>query len=120
MGRGSSSSVKIRFPKYSREELISLLRDVVSNLADEMPLKLVTLFGSWAKGRATASSDIDLLIVYKGPKRRDAFNIVSKTLGIRGVEPHVFTVEEFAAFIKQSPRTRREWVEEAVVLFPEY
>lgn len=83
-----------------------------------MPLKLVTLFGSCAKGRATASSDIDLLVVYKGRGLRDAFNIVSKTLGIRGVEPHVFTVEEFAAFIKQSPRTRKEWVEEAIVLYP--
>lgn len=100
--------------------MVSLLRGGADSLAGEMPLELVTLFGSWAKGWASASSDIDLLIVYKGPKRRNAFKIVSKTLGIRGVEPHVFAEAEFTAFTKQNLRTRREWVEEAVVLFPEY
>lgn len=39
------------------------------------------------------ASDVDLLVVYDGPPREDAFATVKKTLPIRGLEPHVYTCE---------------------------
>jgi predicted nucleotidyltransferase len=54
----------------------------------------VVLFGSWAKGRATAFSDIDLLVVYSGPPRYDAYKIIRRSLHLRGLEPHVYTEDE--------------------------
>lgn len=58
-----------------------------------------------------------MLIVYREPRNPDAFNIVSKTLGIAGSEAHIFTEEEFEAFAERSPRTRREWVEDAIIIY---
>ena len=38
---------------------------------------------------------IDILVVYKGPKRDDAFKIIKKTIGLSGLKPHVYTDEEY-------------------------
>jgi hypothetical protein len=34
---------------------------------------------------------VDLLVVYDGEKREDAYALVKKTLDILGLEPHVYT-----------------------------
>ena len=113
----SSSSVRVRYPRHSREELIRLLREGCERLRGELPLRLVTLFGSWAKGRATAASDVDVLLVYRGPRRGDAYDLALKVFRVRGLELHVMSEEEFERLIGESPRTRREWVEEAIIIY---
>lgn len=40
-----------------------LLREVVERIADALAPEQVILFGSYAEGRATADSDLDLLVV---------------------------------------------------------
>ncbi len=90
----SSSSVRLFYPRYRRSELLATLRARVRHLADILPLKRGVLFGSWAEGRATAFSDIDLLVVYEGPPREDAYRLVRKTLNLRGLEAHVYAQEE--------------------------
>jgi predicted nucleotidyltransferase len=49
-----------------------------------------------APGRATVASDVDLLVVCEGPPPTDAFATVKKAIPVRGLEPHVYTVEEAA------------------------
>jgi predicted nucleotidyltransferase len=73
---------------------VSLLRKRLPLLAERLPLVRVVLFGSWAHGRQTVASDVDLLVVYRGPRRDDAFREIKLTLGIPGLEPHVYTEEE--------------------------
>jgi len=53
------------------------------------------LFGSYAKGRQTVASDIDLLVVYTGRPRADAYALVKRALNIRRLEPHVYAEEEY-------------------------
>lgn len=60
-----------------------------------LPVTLVLLFGSYARGNYTVASDIDLLVVYSGQAREDAFAIVKTTLGLQGLEPHVYSEEEY-------------------------
>jgi len=55
------------------------------------------LFGSYAKGRQTVASDIDLLVVYTGRPRADAYALVKRVLDIRRLEPHVYAEEEYEA-----------------------
>jgi hypothetical protein len=55
------------------------------------------LFGSYAAGRATVASDVDLLVVYDGPPREDAFATIKKTIPVRGLEPHAYTTKEAGA-----------------------
>ncbi len=90
-----SRSVKVFYPPFSRGELITLLRQRVSILQGKLPLKRVVLFGSYAQGKQTVASDIDLLIVYAGKPREDAYALVKRTLGVRRLEPHVYAEEEY-------------------------
>ncbi|MGH7321250.1 MAG: nucleotidyltransferase domain-containing protein [Candidatus Rokuibacteriota bacterium] len=62
-----------------------------------LPLRRAVLFGSWAKGRQTVASDVDLLVVYRGVPRSDADALVKRTLGIRGLEAHCYTDAEYLA-----------------------
>lgn len=75
----------------------------------------VVLFGSWASGRHTAASDVDLLVVYGGEAREDAFRIVKTTLAVPGLEPHVYALREAEAARDRLDRMTSG----GVVLFPE-
>ncbi len=75
----------------------------------------VVLFGSWAAGRHTAASDVDLLVVYMGHPREDAFGIVKTTLGIPGLEPHVYAEGEAEGMRDRLDRMTAG----GVVLFPD-
>jgi hypothetical protein len=94
MPNRSSSTVRVSYPAYSRAELIDLLRKRMAGLAVQLPLERAVLFGSWACERATAYSDIDLLVVYTGPAREDAYALGWRGLRLRGVEPHVYSAAE--------------------------
>ena len=110
----SYGSVRIFWPPYSRAELIELLRGRMPALNTALPLRRVTLFGSWAKGRATAFSDVDLLVVYSAPARDDAYGAVLRCVDVRGLEPHVY-VETDA---EKMQRTLERMTRGGVELFP--
>jgi predicted nucleotidyltransferase len=97
MPNASSGSVKVFYPPHSQAQLVALLRERLPELATALPLKRVVLFGSWAKDRATAFSDVDLLVVYASPPREDAYKTVWRCLRLRGLEPHVYSEEEAVA-----------------------
>ena len=59
-------------------------------------LRRVVLLGSYARGRQTVASDGDLLVVYSGAVRDDAYALVCRTLGISRLEPHVYAEVEYA------------------------
>lgn len=90
----SSSTVRVFSPPFDREQLVALLRERLPGLSTLLPVQRAVLFGSWAANRATAFSDIDLLIVYDDPIRDDAYKVVWKHLALRGLEPHVYAKSE--------------------------
>lgn len=95
MRKESSSSVQIFYPKFDKKELIQKLKKKKEEPAKELPLSLVVLFGSYAQGNYTVASDVDLLIIYRGKERKDAFATVRKTLDIPLLEPHVHSEDEY-------------------------
>jgi len=95
MRKESSSSVQIFYPKFDKEELIQKLKKKIEELASELPLFLVVLFGSYAEGKYTVASDVDILIIYRGKERKDAFATVKKILDIPLLEPHVHSEDEY-------------------------
>ncbi len=95
MPRTSSTSVKVFSPPFDRETLVRILRERMPGLCARLPVTRVVLFGSYAQGRHTIGSDIDLLIVYAGPARDDAYALVRRTLGLPRLEPHLYTEEEY-------------------------
>jgi predicted nucleotidyltransferase len=64
-------------------------------LREKLPLTRAVLFGSYAKGRHTIASDIDLLLVYAGENRPDAYALVKRTLHLPRLEPHLYTEMEY-------------------------
>lgn len=95
MRKRSSTSVQIFYPRWTRENLIRHLQAMLPLLAARLPLVRVVLIGSYAKGTFTAASDIDLLVVYRGGRRDDAYALVRKTLNVSYLEPHVYALGEY-------------------------
>lgn len=94
MPQGSPTSVKVFYPRFKIDELLSLLKERIKALQALIPLKRVMLFGSWSTGRETAFSDIDLLVVYEGRVRGEAYEMVWRCFNLRGLEPHVYSEDE--------------------------
>jgi predicted nucleotidyltransferase len=91
----SSSSVKVFYPKFDTRQVIALVKKGIEPLSTLLPLKLVALFGSYARGNYTVASDVDLLVIYGGKSRPNAYNIVKKALQIPRLEPHVYSESEY-------------------------
>lgn len=97
MQSGSCGSVQIFYPTCSREQLIAWILERLPALRRELPIKRVVLFGSFARGGYTVASDVDLLVVYDDPERKDAYEVVKTILDIPRLGPHVYSVSESKA-----------------------
>ncbi len=95
MQRKSSSSVQVFYPRFDKEMVIKHIENKMHELEKALPVCLVVLFGSYARGNYNVSSDIDLLVVYRGEEREDVYNKVKKIIGLSGLEPHVYTSKEY-------------------------
>lgn len=94
----SSGSVRVFYPNYDTEWLVQEIRKKLVELEEKISLSKVVLFGSFAKGSYTVASDVDLLVVYKGEKKKeDAYVIIKRVLGIARLEPHVYSEKEYEA-----------------------
>ncbi len=110
-----SGSVKVFYPDYKLPELVKLLRDRLQGLAEVLTLRRVVLFGSWARGKETVFSDIDLMVIYAGLPREDAYGLVKQYMNLRGLEPHVFSEDE----VDNLKTTLDRMSKGGVVLYPE-
>lgn len=114
MLKKSSSSVQIFYPRFNKHELVQTISKSLINLKIQLPLSLVILFGSYAKGNYTAASDIDLLVVYQGKERKDAYAVVKKTLDIPNLEPHVYAEIQF----EEMKDTIKMMTKDGITLYP--
>lgn len=114
MRRESSGSVRIFYPKLNREDFIQELKRKIENLQAKFPVSSVVLFGSYASGNYTVASDVDILVVYKGKERKNAFATVKKTLDIPLLEPHVYSEAEY----EKRRETLHRMIKDGITLFP--
>ena len=96
MREESSSSVRIYYPRFSRGELIEKLKRCAEELSKKLPLKRLILFGSYASGRYTAASDVDVLVVYEGERdKREVYDLCWDLIGLPNLELHLYSKEEY-------------------------
>ena len=107
----SSGSVKVFYPRFDREELLGVLRERMTVLRQKLTLKRVVLFGSYAADTYTAASDIDLLVVYEGEPRAEAYALVRGTLQIPRLEPHVYAEKDYEQVKTTVGRMVRQGIE---------
>jgi hypothetical protein len=108
--------VKVYFPKYSREEIIEILRQRLQILLRELPLRLLILFGSYAKNQYTVASDIDLLIVYDGPKRKEAYGLAWDIINLPQLQLHIYTTSEYEELKKSGSSFPKE-AEKGIIIW---
>ena len=97
MRKKLSGSVRIFYPASDRAEVLRILRERLGRVELKLPLVKVVLFGSYAKGNYTVASDVDLLVIYRGAPRPDAYALVKRALAIPRLEPHPYTEAEYEA-----------------------
>jgi len=85
-------------------------------LKEKIPLVKLILFGSYAKNRHTAASDIDLLIIYNGNKLKDDYHIVWDILQLPEVQLHIYTLDEFEK-LKSSGSSFPKEAEKGIILY---
>lgn len=97
MRRKYSSSVKVFFPKYSLEDVIREVRRCTSLFSEDLALKKVVIFGSYAKKRCTAGSDIDLFVVFDDSKCSEdkVYKTLMKNIELPRLELHIIPLEEY-------------------------
>jgi len=111
----SSGSVQIFYPRFDKEEIIQAISRGLKKIWEELPLLLVVLFGSYARGNYTVASDVDLLVVYRGEERGDAYSIIKRAIDIPLLEPHVYSEREYRAM----KETIRNMVRDGILLHQE-
>lgn len=102
--------MRIFYPKLRRAEVLAQLRAGIPALASQLPLSKVVLFGSYAKGNYTVGSDIDLLLVYRGEARPDAYALAKRILALPWLEPHLYTEREYQALSTILERMTRDGI----------
>jgi len=99
------------------ETISRTIEDYVADVKSAMPIDKVILFGSYAKGNATAHSDIDLCFFSSSFESQDAFDVVrelfrmTRKYGNFDIEPHVFSTSDLETdnpFVKEILRTGKE------------
>lgn len=109
--------VKVAYPSLTRAEVVERLRKASVNLGKKLPVVKVVLFGSYAQDRYTAASDIDVLVIYRGQKRDQAFKLVMDEVRLPRLEPRICTEEEFNSLLTESPRFAKVLAEEGITIF---
>lgn len=111
----SSGSVRIFYPGFDQAEVLRTLREGLVRLESKLPLVKVILFGSYARGTYTVGSDVDLLVVYRGEPRTNAYALTKRALQIPRLEPHLYTQAEY----EKARTTVDRMVRGGVTIFPE-
>ena len=111
------SEVRVSYPTLNREQVVEGLRKACTRLEKRLPVSKIILYGSYAVGQYTVGSDIDLIVVYKGSSRDDAFKIVMNEIRLPRLEPKVYAEEQFSRMIAQSPKFAETLEKEGVVIF---
>jgi hypothetical protein len=114
MPKKSTGSVRIFYPRFSREEVVQTLRQRLTDLQKQLPCTLVVLFGSYARGNYTVASDVDLLVVYQGEENEQAYAIVKQALRVPHLEPHVYAENDY----RTMEDTINKMIKDGVVIYP--
>ncbi len=115
--RKSFTTARVIYPKLEKAEVESRLREAALQASRIIPLQKVVLFGSYAKNRYTAASDIDVIAVYTGARRSDAYEALWRILHVPHLELQVFHEEDFSELLRQSPRFAQE-LKKGVQIYP--
>jgi len=115
-GSHAMSRVRVTYPSLGRSQVVERLRQAHIRLKEKLPVSKMILYGSYAKGRHTAGSDIDIVVVYDGPPRGDAYKLVMEEIKLPRVEPKVYSKDQFDALVASSPKFAEALEKEGILI----
>lgn len=91
------SSVRVFFPRFSREEVVKEISRCVGENRERLGLRKVLLFGSYARGNYTVASDIDIFLVFDEEKSCEnmVYKTLMKSIKLPRVELHIMSRRRF-------------------------
>lgn len=102
---------------YQREDINKIIQRFISLVSQEFPVRTLYLFGSYAKGNASDSSDIDIAIVsdkFEGRRFWDREKLGKYVIKSSfDLEVHPFKTEDFTddnPFVKEILETGQKIV----------
>lgn len=104
------------YPTLNKDKVIERLRETLPRLKRKLRVSRIILYGSYAQGRYTAGSDIDVIVVYKGEEKSDAYKLVVEEIGLPRLEPKVYTKEQFSLVMTQSPKFAETIRREGIII----
>lgn len=110
------AQVRVTYPSLSKAEVVQRLRRATASLERKLPISRIILFGSYATGRHTAGSDIDILVVYKGRERKDAYKIIMSEVELPRIELRIYTEEQFDDLMANSPKFAEALDKEGILI----
>ena len=111
--------VSVAYPSLNRTDVVERLREACIRLEGNLPISRMILFGSYARDRYTAGSDIDVVVVYRGSERHQPYKVVMNEARLPKLEPRVYTEEQFAVVMAASPRFAEVLGREGIVIVGE-
>lgn len=120
MRRKSLDSVKIYSPRFRKEEIIRILKKKAYILAKKMGVKKIILFGSYARNRYTAASDIDILIIYNDKERRsNLYSEIWDIIDIPEIQLHIYTLEDYIKMKRQDNPFIKDIEKHGIIIWEE-
>ena len=110
----TTARVKVTYPALGRVDVVERLRKARATLEKKLPISRMILFGSYAQDRYTAGSDIDVVVVYMGRERDDAYKTVVDEIGLPRLEARVYTEREFDELMVNSPKSAEMFAREGI------
>jgi len=87
---GTMARVSVAYPSLSRSEVVERQREGRIRSEGKLPISRMILFGSYARGRYTAGRDV--VVVYGGSERYDAYKVVMNEVRVPRLEPRVYII----------------------------
>lgn len=95
-----SGSVRVFFPKFSREEVVNEIRKCAVDLREKLGLEKVILFGSYARKNYTVASDIDILVIFDDEKSSEdkVYKCLMRSIQLPRVELHLIPKRDLETY----------------------
>jgi len=110
------SHVRVTYPALTKAQVIQRLTEAYAGLRRRLPVTMMVLYGSYVHGRQTAGSDIDVIVVYSGKRRHNAYRLIIEETKLPRLEPKVYTEEQFNSMIAGSSRFAETLEKEGIVI----
>jgi predicted nucleotidyltransferase len=112
------SDSHLRFPPHLTPFERERLGRLIERLSADPRVVRVRLFGSRARGRSRADSDLDLAVDFAAPRRREIERWLAETSVDAGYEPNAPPVQLVAMFADEPPgRLDRALAREGLALW---